>query len=49
MMAKMASADIMCVGSKAVQEKFTGIIRYKSFLYHLRIPVYLIEEQDTSR
>lgn len=26
-MAKMASADIMCVGSKAVQEKFTGIIR----------------------
>ncbi|XP_010264801.1 PREDICTED: exosome complex component CSL4 [Nelumbo nucifera] len=26
-MAKMASADIMCVGPKAVREKFTGIIR----------------------
>ncbi|XP_021675806.2 uncharacterized protein LOC110661473 [Hevea brasiliensis] len=26
-MAKMASADIMCVGPKSVQEKFTGIIR----------------------
>ncbi|KAM0945017.1 putative nucleic acid-binding, exosome complex component CSL4 [Dioscorea sansibarensis] len=26
-MARMASADIMCVGSKAVKEKFTGIIR----------------------
>ncbi|KAG8380388.1 hypothetical protein BUALT_Bualt06G0010200 [Buddleja alternifolia] len=26
-MAKMASADIMCVGSKSVREKFTGIIR----------------------
>lgn len=27
-MARMASADIMCVGSKSVKEKFTGIIRY---------------------
>ncbi|KAI3757284.1 hypothetical protein L6452_04818 [Arctium lappa] len=26
-MARMASADIMCVGSKAVREKFSGIIR----------------------
>lgn len=26
-MAKLASADIMCVGSKAVREKFTGTIR----------------------
>uniref|UniRef100_A0A5B7BRJ1 Exosome complex component CSL4 n=1 Tax=Davidia involucrata TaxID=16924 RepID=A0A5B7BRJ1_DAVIN len=26
-MARMASADIMCVGPKSVQEKFTGIIR----------------------
>lgn len=26
-MAKMASADIMCVGAKAVREKFTGTIR----------------------
>ncbi|XP_051119828.1 uncharacterized protein LOC127243716 [Andrographis paniculata] len=26
-MAKMASADIMCVGPKSVKEKFTGIIR----------------------
>ncbi|KAL9257624.1 Exosome complex component CSL4-like protein [Drosera capensis] len=26
-MAKMASADIMCVGEKSVREKFTGIIR----------------------
>ncbi|KAG6750711.1 hypothetical protein POTOM_045220 [Populus tomentosa] len=26
-MAKTASADIMCVGPKSVQEKFTGIIR----------------------
>ncbi|KAK1314199.1 hypothetical protein QJS10_CPA06g00098 [Acorus calamus] len=26
-MAKMVSADIMCVGPKAVKEKFTGIIR----------------------
>ncbi|XP_038724694.1 exosome complex component CSL4 isoform X2 [Tripterygium wilfordii] len=25
--ARMASADIMCVGSKSVREKFTGIIR----------------------
>ncbi|XP_057999381.1 uncharacterized protein LOC110668173 [Hevea brasiliensis] len=28
-MAKMASADIMCVGPKSVREKFTGIIRQK--------------------
>lgn len=28
MMARSASADIMCVGSKCVREKFTGIIRY---------------------
>lgn len=28
MMARMASADIMCVGSKSVKEKFSGIIRY---------------------
>lgn len=27
-MARMASADIMCVDSKAVKEKFTGMIRY---------------------
>ncbi|KNA21064.1 hypothetical protein SOVF_046720 [Spinacia oleracea] len=26
-MAKMASADIMCVGSKSIRENFTGIIR----------------------
>ncbi|XP_057801910.1 uncharacterized protein LOC131017191 [Salvia miltiorrhiza] len=26
-MAKMASADIVCVGPKSVREKFTGIIR----------------------
>nr|XP_043616672.1 exosome complex component CSL4 [Erigeron canadensis] len=26
-MARMASADIMCVGSKSVREKFSGIIR----------------------
>ncbi|KAE8728509.1 Nucleic acid-binding, OB-fold-like protein isoform 2 [Hibiscus syriacus] len=26
-MARTASADIMCVGSKSVREKFTGIIR----------------------
>lgn len=26
-MAKMASADIMCVGERSVREKFTGIIR----------------------
>ncbi|CAM8931242.1 unnamed protein product [Rhodiola kirilowii] len=26
-MARMASADIMCVGSKSVKEKFSGIIR----------------------
>ncbi|KVH95934.1 hypothetical protein Ccrd_001995 [Cynara cardunculus var. scolymus] len=26
-MARMASADIMCVGSKVVREKFSGIIR----------------------
>jgi exosome complex component CSL4 len=26
-MARMASADIMCVDSKAVKEKFTGMIR----------------------
>ncbi|XP_042487224.1 exosome complex component CSL4 isoform X1 [Macadamia integrifolia] len=26
-MARMASADIMCVGAKSVREKFTGIIR----------------------
>lgn len=26
-MARMASADIMCVGSKSVREKFTGTIR----------------------
>ncbi|KAI4301996.1 hypothetical protein L6164_035220 [Bauhinia variegata] len=26
-MARMASADIMCVGPKSVREKFTGIIR----------------------
>lgn len=28
MMARMASADIMCVGPKSVREKFTGTIRY---------------------
>lgn len=28
MMARMASADIMCVGNKSVREKFSGIIRY---------------------
>ncbi|KAL0298575.1 UNVERIFIED_CONTAM: hypothetical protein Sradi_6517300 [Sesamum radiatum] len=28
-MAKMASADIMCVGPKSVREKFTGTIRYR--------------------
>lgn len=27
-MAKMASADIMCVGTKSVKEKFSGVIRY---------------------
>lgn len=27
-MARMASADIMCVGSKSVKEKFSGIIRF---------------------
>ncbi|XP_057801934.1 uncharacterized protein LOC131017213 [Salvia miltiorrhiza] len=26
-MAKMASADIVCIGPKSVREKFTGIIR----------------------
>ncbi|KAI3921270.1 hypothetical protein MKX01_001407 [Papaver californicum] len=26
-MAKMASADIMCVGTKSVKEKFSGVIR----------------------
>lgn len=26
-MARMASADILCVGPKAVREKFTGTIR----------------------
>ncbi|PWA68145.1 nucleic acid-binding, OB-fold-like protein [Artemisia annua] len=26
-MARMASADVMCVGSKSVREKFSGIIR----------------------
>lgn len=28
MLARTASADIMCVGPKSVREKFTGIIRY---------------------
>ncbi|XP_057476973.1 uncharacterized protein LOC130764686 isoform X2 [Actinidia eriantha] len=28
-MARMASADIMCVGSKSVREKFSGIIRHQ--------------------
>nr|CAB3448321.1 unnamed protein product [Digitaria exilis] len=27
-MARMASADIMCVDSKAIKEKFTGMIRW---------------------
>ncbi|KAG5051245.1 hypothetical protein JHK85_003750 [Glycine max] len=27
-MARSASADIMCVGPKSVREKFTGIIRF---------------------
>lgn len=27
-MARMASADIMCVGPKSVREKFTGTIRF---------------------
>jgi hypothetical protein len=31
-MARMASADIMCVDSKAVKEKFTGMLRYRPFL-----------------
>ena len=31
-MARMASADIMCVDSKAVKEKFTGMIRYQPFI-----------------
>lgn len=30
-MAKMASADIVCVGPKSVREKFTGIIRYGKY------------------
>lgn len=37
MMAKMASADIMCVGPKSVREKFTGIIRYVSSFYHCNV------------
>lgn len=32
MMARMASADIMCLGTKSVRENFTGIIRYVIFL-----------------
>lgn len=28
MMARMASADIMCCGAKSVREKFSGVIRY---------------------
>lgn len=33
-MARMASADIMCLGTKSVREKFTGIIRYVTFLFN---------------
>ena len=29
-MARNASVDIMCVDSKAVKEKFSGIIRYSN-------------------
>ena len=36
MMAKMASADIMCVGERSVREKFTGIIRYVDLSSFLR-------------
>lgn len=32
MMARMASADIICVGPKAVREKFSGIIRYATLI-----------------
>lgn len=32
MMARMASTDIMCVGPKAVREKFSGIIRYATLI-----------------
>ena len=32
MMERMASADILCLGTKSVREKFSGIIRYVVFL-----------------
>lgn len=35
-MARLASADILCVGSKSVREKFTGIIRYINFLLFIK-------------
>ncbi|KAL8099342.1 hypothetical protein AgCh_031844 [Apium graveolens] len=35
-MARMASADIMCVGPKSVREKFTGII---SFLLEMHVRI----------
>ena len=40
MTARVASADIMCVGPKSVREKFTGSIRYNSSFYHNQ--VYII-------
>lgn len=43
MMARSASADIMCVGPKSVREKFTGIIRYAMHLVPPFIsPKYLL-------
>lgn len=40
-MAKMASTDIMCVGSKSVREKFSGIIRYVIYKVIFRLTVSL--------
>ncbi|KAH7571812.1 hypothetical protein JRO89_XS04G0148000 [Xanthoceras sorbifolium] len=47
-MARMASADIMCIGPKSVKEKFTGIIRLDFASIKLKDPriIYLNRQQD---
>lgn len=42
-MARMANADIMCVDSKAIKEKFTGLIRWRLcqiFCFALLLPSF---------
>lgn len=41
MMARMASTDIMCVGPKSVREKFSGIIRYVTYKFIIRLTASL--------